>query len=142
MLVTRFDPFKEFEAVRRAFFNLPVYNDEKDSSINAFVPKVNTREAEDAYHIEIDLPGMKKEDINIEVVDNQLIISGERKLKNELKEDDYYKIETSIGKFQRVFSLPENIDIEKIEAKSEDGVLEVIIPKVEEKVNKKKIEIK
>jgi len=142
MLVTRFDPFKEFEAFKRAFMNLPVYNDEKDSSINAFVPKVNTRETEDAYHIEIDLPGMKKEDINIEVVDNQLIISGERKLKNELKEDDYYKIETSIGRFQRVFSLPENIDIEKIEAKSEDGVLEVIIPKVEEKVNKKKIEIK
>jgi len=142
MLVTRFDPFKEFEVVKRALMNFPVYNDEKDSSISAFVPKVNTREGEYAYHIEVDLPGLKKDDINIELVDNQLIISGERKLKNELKEDDYYKIETSVGKFQRVFSLPESVDIENIEARSEDGVLEIVIPKIEEKTNKKKIEIK
>ena len=142
MLVTRFDPFKEFENMRRSFFNFPMYNDDKDTSINAFIPKVNTREGEFAYHIELDLPGLKKEDISIEVDDNQLIISGERKLKNELKEEDYYKIETSIGKFQRVFNLPKNVDIENISASSEDGVLEIVIPKLEEKTTKKKIEIK
>jgi len=143
MLITKFDPFKEFEAMRKAFMNLPAYNDEKDSSIGAFIPKVNSREEDNAYYVEVDLPGMKKEDINIELIGNQLVISGERKLKNELKEDDYYRIETSIGKFQRVFNLPEDADAENIEATTKNGVLEISIPKVqEEKEDKKKITIK
>jgi HSP20 family protein len=86
---------------------------------------------------------MKKEDITVDVKDNAISISGERKIKDEVKEGDYYRVESSYGKFERSFSLPENVDIENIHANSEDGVLEVVIPKFEKKVNKPKtIEIK
>jgi HSP20 family protein len=71
-----------------------------------------------------------------------LTISGERKFKNETKEEDYYKIETSFGKFSRTFTLPDDADIEHIEASSQDGVLEVVIPKLKKEENVRAIEVK
>jgi len=73
-----------------------------------------------------------------------LIISGERKIKDEIKEENYYKIESRYGSFSRSFSLPEEADIENIHAESNDGVLEIVVPKLESaKVDKvKKISIK
>jgi HSP20 family protein len=108
-----------------------------------FNPTVNTREGENAYHVEVDLPGVKKDDINVDVKDNVVTISGERKTKKEVKEEDYYKVESAYGKFERSFTLPENVDVENIHAESQDGVLEVVIPKLG-KVDKKpkRIEIK
>ncbi len=115
----------------------------EESFLTSFVPVVNTREGEYAYHIELDLPGIKKEDIEITTEDNVLTISGERKLKDEVKEEDYYRVESVYGKFSRSFTLPEKIDVENIHAESKDGVLEVIIPKLKEEDTKpKKIEIK
>jgi len=147
MLVTKFDPFAEFSELRRGFEHLSsAFNslgtDEKESMLD-FVPSVNTREAEDAYFVEVDLPGIKKEDITIDVDDNVLSISGEREVKEEHKDDEYYKIESRYGNFERRFTLPEDVDADKIEALSKDGVLEVKIPKVQiiEKAPKK-IEIK
>ena len=72
---------------------------------------------------------------------NHISISGERKIKNEIKEDDYYKVESVFGKFSRSFSLPDSVDNENIQASFENGVLEILIPKVAPKVAKK-IEIK
>lgn len=113
------------------------------SNLFDFKPKVNTIEGKAAYHVEVDLPGVKKEDIDVNVEDNVLTISGERKLKSETKEEDYYKIESSYGKFSRSFTLPEKVDFENIHANCEDGVLEVVIPKLVTEQNKsKKIEIK
>jgi len=100
------------------------------------------REDEKAYYIEVDLPGVKKEDIKVDIKDNTLTISGERKFKDEVKEDDYYKIETSIGKFSRTFTLPEDADVENIDAKSENGVLDIVIPKVKKEESVKTIEVK
>ncbi|WVV37561.1 Hsp20/alpha crystallin family protein [Sulfurospirillum sp. 1612] len=114
-----------------------------DSNIVNFKPKVNTIEGENAYHIEVDLPGVKKEEIEVNVKDNTLTISGERKVKNEVKEKDYYKMESAYGSFARSFTLPEKVDVENIHANSQDGVLEVVIPKLDVIDNKtKKIEIK
>jgi HSP20 family protein len=108
------------------------FTPEKESGFKAdFIPAINTREGEFAYHVEVDLPGMKKEDITIQVEENTLIISGERKIKEEIKEENYYKVESSFGSFSRSFSLPDNIDIEKIHAQTKDGVLEVVVPKLE-----------
>ncbi|WP_407646606.1 Hsp20/alpha crystallin family protein [Halarcobacter anaerophilus] len=118
-------------------FNVPV-----ESSLGTFTPKVNTREGEFAYHVDVDLPGVKKDDIKIDVHDNILIIQGERNYKEETKKEDYYKVETSFGKFQRQFTLPENVDIENISASGNDGVLEVVIPKLEKAIEKKTIEVK
>jgi HSP20 family protein len=72
------------------------------------------------------------------------VVSGERKVKSEVKEENYYKIESSFGQFSRSFSLPEEIDVENIHAESENGVLEIVLPKLEKaKIDKvKKIEIK
>ncbi len=110
---------------------------------DGFVPTVNTREAEDAYYVELDLPGIKKEDIDIDVKDNVITISGERKIENEIDEEDYYSIESQFGRFERSFTLPENVNADKIHAQSTDGVLEVVIPKEVKKEDKpKKIKIK
>ncbi len=145
MLVTRYNPYNEvrrgFELLNSMMQNLDATAEE--GAIASFVPKVNTREGDDAYYVEIDLPGIKKEDIEITTEDNVLTISGERKMKDEVKENDYYKIESAYGKFSRSFTLPEKVDVEKIEAESKDGVLEVVIPKLKEEEKKpKKIEIK
>jgi len=140
MLLTRFEPFKGMQNFHRIIDNYPII--EENRAIKGFVPNVNTREGEFAYHIDIDLPGMNKNDISIDIDENSLIISGERKIKEEVKEEDYHKIETSFGKFERVFSLPKNIDVENITASSQDGVLEVVIPKQEKMITKKQIKIK
>jgi len=147
MNITRFDPFREFQNMQKTFemmnrlFNVP----EKGAEAPAvdFVPAVNTREADDAYYIEVDLPGVKKEDISIDVKDNVLTISGERKVEEERKEDEFYRVESFYGKFERSFTLPEDVDADKIEAEAKDGVLTVKIPKAQS-VDKapKKIEIK
>jgi HSP20 family protein len=148
MYVARYNPMREIEKFRKGFDSFNIFLDnfvekKRGTGIVDFEPLVNTREGKHAYHVELDLPGMKKEDITVDVKDNAISISGERKIKDEIKEGDYYRVESSYGKFERSFSLPENVDIENIHANSEDGVLEVVIPKFEKKVNKPKtIEIK
>ena len=144
MLLTRFDPMRDFRDLDERMKNVINMPSESEvTNVTGFTPTVNTREGEYAYHVEVDLPGVKKEDIHVDVKDDILTISGERKTKEEVNEKDYYKIESFYGSFHRSFTLPDNTDIENIEANSEDGVLEVVIPKLKE-TNKesKKIEVK
>ena len=133
MLLTKFDPFKQLKEIEKNLYT-QVGNNE---GVTAFVPTVNTREGEFAYHVDVDLPGVKKEDIKVDLNKGVLTISGERKTKEEVKQEDYYKIETYFGKFSRSFTLPDNVDIENIEAKSDNGVLEIVIPKLKDDVSKK-----
>lgn len=137
MFLTKFDPFKQLRDLEKDFYTVS-----KNEGVSAFVPVVNTREGEFAYHVDVDLPGVKKEDIKVDINKNILTISGERKTKDEITQEDYYKVETYFGKFSRSFTLPENADIENIEAKSDNGVLEVVIPKLKDDITKKSIEIK
>lgn len=138
MLLTKFDPFKQLKEIEKNLYT-QVGNNE---GVTAFVSTVNTREGEFAYHVDVDLPGVKKEDIKVDLNKGVLTISGERKTKEEVKQEDYYKIETYFGKFSRSFTLPDNVDIENIEAKSDNGVLEIVIPKLKDDLSKKSIEIK
>ena len=142
-IVRGYNPFAELEELREQFnkvFNSMIETQNKDL---AFIPSVNTREADDAYYIEVDLPGVKKEDISIDVNEDVLTISGERKVKEEHKDDTFYKVESRYGKFERSFTLPEDANSDKIEATSKNGVLEIKIPKIVKVENKpKKIEIK
>ena len=144
MMITRFDPFAEIKKLEDRIFNAypTVARTSNDGSISSFVPVVNTREDDKAYHIEVDLPGVKKEDISVDISEGVLTISGERMFKQEIKDKDYYKIESSFGKSERSFRLPEDIDVENIKAESKDGVLEVELPKVKKEDKKKRIEIK
>jgi len=147
MLATRYNPYNDLD-IKKGFEVLntilnTIDGNKDESPIASFTPRVNTREADDAYYIELDLPGIKKDEIEITTEDNVLTISGERKFKEEVKEEDYYKVESRYGKFSRSFTLPEDIDLSAISAKSEDGVLEVVIPKKEDESKKlRKIEIK
>jgi len=137
MLVTRFDPFKQFKDLEKSLYSYP-----SSEGVSGFVPVVNTREGEFAYHIDADLPGIDKKDIKVDIHKNVLTISGERKTKEEINEEDYYKVETSFGKFSRSFTLPDNADVENVTASGENGVLEIVIPKLGEEKHKKIIEIK
>jgi HSP20 family protein len=138
MLLTRFDPFREFE--RRFNGYLPA--DSKEAvNVSSFSPAVNTREDENGYYIHADLPGVEKKDIHIDLKENVLTISGERKHKEEISEKDYYKLESFYGKFQRSFTIPEDADTDSIEAATENGVLNITILKAAPKESKK-IEIK
>jgi HSP20 family protein len=138
MFLTKFDPFKQLKEIEKNLYS-QVGNNE---GVTAFVPTVNTRESENGYHVDVDLPGVKKEDIKVDLNKGILTISGERKTKEEINQEDYYKIETYFGKFSRSFTLPDSADIENIEAKSDNGVLEIFIPKLNDDVSKKSIEIK
>jgi HSP20 family protein len=93
------------------------------------------------FHIEIDMPGIKKEDIEISVADNILTVSAVRKMQNEVKKEDYYLCESSFGRIERKFAIPEGVDQDKISAELEDGVLVIELQK-EEKLKPKSIEIK
>lgn len=134
MLLTRFDPFREFE--RRFNGYLPAESKEA-VNVTGFSPAVNTREDEKGYYIHADLPGVAKEDIHIDLKENLLTISGERKHKEEINEKDYYKLESFYGKFQRSFTVPDDADSEAIDAVSENGVLNITIPKAAPKESKK-----
>lgn len=138
-----YDPFKDdlLEMEKRLISKLsPQSCGETNSS---FTPVVNRREGEFAYHLEIDIPGVKKEDISVDIKDDMLSVSGERKYKNEVKKDDYYKMESGYGKFERSFFLPKSVDSENITASCEDGVLEVVLPKLSVGSEKnKKVDIK
>ena len=84
----------------------------------------------DTYTVEIDLPGVEKEDINVSVEGDYLVVTAERKMKKELKEDDYYLLESKYGKFYRTFYLSDDIDRDSIDAKYEDGRLIITFEKV------------
>jgi len=90
----------------------------------------------DTFTIEVDLPGVKKEDIDIKVEDDYLTVTALRRYKNEVKEDDYYLCESNFGVISRSFVLGDNIDRDKIQAKFEDGRLYITLEKVESKKTK------
>ncbi len=106
-----------------------------------FIPKVDVIENETSYEIHFAVPGLNKEDFNIELKDNYLTVSGERKFSNETKDKNFRSVETNYGSFSRSFSLPENIDSSKINAKYDKGILELSIPKDEKKALKQNIKV-
>ena len=113
------------------------FNDAVATNRDSFVPGVDITETDDAYQVTVELPGMKKDDINISLENNQLTVSGERKFKDEKKDKKYHRVESRFGKFSRTFTLPQNVDEESINAKYEDGLLKIDIQKAEDKVSKK-----
>ena len=113
---------------------------------NPSVPEVNVREKQDEYVIELAAPGLNKKDFNVNVQNNVLVISSEKEDKDEKKDenDNFLRREFSYSSFQRSFSLPEGVKPDDINAKHENGVLYVSIPKKDELKQQpsKQIEIK
>lgn len=110
-------------------------------SAYSFVPKVDIIEDEKAFEIHLAVPGMSKEDFKIDLKDNQLTVSGERKFKNGVEEKNYRSVETQYGAFSRIFVLPENVNAERIEARYNNGILELVVPKDEKKLLKTTIKV-
>lgn len=116
--------------------------DEAVRSNQNFVPSVDLKETDNAYEIDVSVPGMKKDDIKVELDGNTLQISGEKQQKDEDKDKTYHRVETEYGYFHRSFNLPESAKTEDINAEYEDGVLKIHVPKDKEKTETKKIDIK
>ena len=110
-------------------------------SAYSFVPKVDIIEDEKAFEIHLAVPGMSKEDFKIDLKDNQLTVSGERKFRNGVEEKNYRSVETQYGAFSKIFVLPENVNAERIEAKYNNGILELVVPKDEKKLLKTTIKV-
>ena len=108
---------------------------------STFYPKTDVAETDKAWEIHLAVPGMKKEDFQLELHENFLTISGERKFTNEKKERNFHSLETQYGSFSRSFSLPENVDGANISARYVNGILEVTIPKDEKKALKQTIKV-
>ncbi len=108
----------------------------------SFSPKVDIAESDKDYEVQLHVPGMNKEDFSIDLNQDQITISGERKFKNEKDAKNYHSVESYYGKFSRTFYLPEVVNREKVDATYENGVLTVLLPKDEKRVAKKQIAVK
>jgi HSP20 family protein len=126
-LLMKPEPFsREIDRVFDAFFG-------QTDQARRWVPPVDLVEAEDHFVLKADLPGLTEGDVNIEVQDGTLTISGERKAEHEQREKGWYRIERSFGRFSRSLTLPDGVNPDGIAASFHHGVLEVRIPKPEER---------
>ena len=136
------NPLASFRSMLDEFFNEPFFSSDRDYT-GKMLPRVDITEDKERFLVRADLPGIKKEDINVSIEGDTLIISGEKKDEIRKEEGMYSHFERSYGSFQRSFTLPENVDKEKVDAHYRDGVLELSLIKTGgEKRKGKQIEIK
>jgi HSP20 family protein len=95
------------------------------------VPACEVEEANDHFLLTIEMPGIKKDDIKLEVHEGQLTVAGERRMENKQTQDRAWYSERRFGKFQRTFALPRGVDFDKVEAAYQDGILHIVVPKAE-----------
>ncbi len=138
MTIVKWDPFRNVAAlqdrINRIFdesFSRTADMDD-DISMCAWRPSVDIYETEDAVIVKAELPGIKKEEVSVEVKDNVLTLKGERIEDKEIKEESYFRKERCFGIFSRSFNLQHLVQPDKIKAKFKDGILEIEIPKPEE----------
>ena len=142
MTLIKWNPTRELLNVEREFnklfsslggrFGLVDSSDDEEFENAVWMPLTDIAENENNYVLHLDLPGVKKEDVKISFTDGQLIISGERKMEKESKDSKYHRLERAFGKYYRSFSLPKQIQEDKIDAEFKDGQLIITVPKSEE----------
>jgi HSP20 family protein len=106
-----------------------------------WVPRADVHEQDHAFVVQLDLPGVEKDNVKVKFEDNTLVVSGERKYESTTDEKSFHRVERIYGSFTRSISVPKDIDSEKISASFKNGVLEITLPKTNE-VKPKEIEIK
>lgn len=131
---------KQFEdSFRRPFSLLPSWWPRlKMPEVEEISPSVDILTEGDDVVVKAELPGMKKEDIDVSLTKDTITISGDKKKEERIEKKDYYSLERSYGSFKRSFSLPADVQTEKASAKFKDGLLEIRIPKTEEAKKKEK----
>ncbi|MFL6201436.1 MAG: Hsp20/alpha crystallin family protein [Thermoanaerobaculia bacterium] len=133
--VTRWNPTTAYLTTREPFYRLfdSFFNGEaQGEETRAWVPPVDIQENADAYLFHAELPGMTKEDIHITLENNVLRVSGERKFEKDAKKENYHRVERTYGTFTRTFTLPTQVDAEKVLAAFENGILTITVPKAEQ----------
>ncbi len=146
MAITRYNPFRDLmtlsERLNKMFDEgmLPATS-EDEFLTGAWVPAVDIYETENEIVIKAEVPGMSEKDVEVTVENNMLTIKGERKFEEEVKKENYHRIERAYGTFQRSFQLPATVNVNKITAEQKDGILTIRLPKKEEQ-KPKKINIK
>ena len=134
----QWDPFAQIPSLQQEMDRLfsqylrRIGREEEALAPGAWAPVVDIYETDEKMVIKAELPGLKKEDIDIEVRDNTLTLKGERKFEKEIKQENHHRVEWAYGSFQRSLPLPSTIKQEAIEATFKDGILEVSLPKAEE----------
>jgi HSP20 family protein len=139
MTIVRWEPLREFSTLQnemnRLFntvFDAPTAGN-GGSTLRRWMPPMDLVETDDHFVLRADLPGLAEDDVKIEFEDGTLTVSGERKAEHESKNEGYYRVERAFGSFSRSLTLPQGIDAEAVAASFDRGVLEVRIPKPEEK---------
>jgi HSP20 family protein len=137
MALIRWEPVRELSTIQnemnRLFntvFETPTHGNGAHA-VRRWVPAMDLVEAEHDFVLRADLPGMTEKDVNIELEDNVLTVSGERKTEREERKEGYYRVERASGAFSRSLTLPEGVDPDAVAASFEHGVLEVRVPKPE-----------
>jgi len=136
MAIVRWDPTREVDSLQsevNRLFDTFFGGRPTNSALRRWVPPMDLVETDDNLVLRADLPGLDSDDVSIEVKDGVLTVSGERRAENEERADGYYRVERAFGGFSRSMSLPEHVDAEQISANFDKGVLEVRIPKPEER---------
>jgi len=142
-MINRWDPFRELSALQdriNRIFNEQLSRGEPEQAGKAWAPVVDILESDNDLIVRAELPGVKRDDIDVQVTSESLTIRGERKFDEESK-DKYLRVERAYGPFSRSFSIGVPVQADKVKASYRDGVLEIVVPKAEE-VKPKKIEIK
>jgi HSP20 family protein len=137
MALVRWDSSRELDTLQgevnrlfSSFFDSPTSSGGNGNATRRrWVPAMDLVETKDAFVLKADLPGLGESDLGIEVENNVLTVSGDRKAEHEEQHEGYYRLERATGAFSRSLSLPEGIDVEAVQAVFEKGVLTVRIPK-------------
>ncbi len=135
------NPFAELERIRREFDKLLEEFTPTVAIEKVFSPAIEVYETDKEVVVKAELPGIKKEDVEVTIKDNTLHIKGEKKEEREEKTETVHIVERAYGKFERTISLPKDVKLEDIKAEYKDGVLEIKLPKAET-AKETKIEIK
>jgi HSP20 family protein len=143
MAIVRWEPLRELASIQnemnRLFgtvFDAPATGG-NGGTLRRWMPAMDLVETEDHFVLRADLPGLGESDVNIEVEDNVLTVSGERKAEHETANEGYHRVERAFGSFSRSLTLPEGVDAEAVAASFDRGVLEISIPKPEQRKPRK-----
>ena len=138
MALVRWEPVRELNSLQsemnrlfNTFFDTPTTSG--NGGARRWIPSMDLVETESHYVLRADLPGLGEDDVSIELEDTVLTVSGERKSEHEDKKEGFYRVERSFGQFRRSLTLPDGVDADGITAAFDKGVLEVRIPKPEER---------
>jgi HSP20 family protein len=131
--ITRWDPFRELaqlqDRVNRVFQEANSGQREEGIATSSFVPPVDIYETEHNIVLKLEVPGVEQKDLDIRIENNTITVRGERKFEQEVKEENFHRVERRYGSFQRSFSLPNTVNTENVSADYENGVLKVTLAK-------------